>query len=1011
MRIGPEKIGPTVAVWLRTAVAALGCSGLLIVAGWGLSGRAAEPAKPALPDFAAELPRIPPHEPADALKTFQVHPGFHLEQVAAEPLVHSPVAVSWDENGRLYVAEMIDYSEQGTEHLGAIRWLEDTDADGKYDKTGLLAEKLSWPTALICYDGGVFVGAAPHIFYLKDTDGDGKADVNKTVFTGFSRSNVQGLINSFHWGLDNRIHGATGTVGGSITRPDVPNSPAVVVNGRDFSFDPKTLDLRTETGGAQHGMCFNDWGRKFHCSNSDHIQLTMYEDRYAARNPYLAGPPSRISIAADGPQAEVFRISPVEPWRVVRTRLRVSGAVVGMVEGGGRAAGYFTGATGTTIYRGDAFGPEYIGQAFVGDVGSNIVHRKVLDPNSVGFIAKRVDEGKEFVASTDIWFRPAAYANGPDGCLTIVDVYREVIEHPASLPPEIKKHLDLTSGRDRGRLYRLAPDGYKPRPNPNLGKATTAELVAAFESRNGWTRDAAARVLFQRADASAVPLLVEKVKGKGLPEGRVHALYALASLKALSSDLVVAAMGDAHPRVREHAVRLAEGFLNDATVVAKLITMTGDDDLRVRYQTAFVLGGLPAQQRVAPLTALAKQDGGDSWMRFAILNALSEGGATVFGELVADAPFRATPNALEFLGQLCGMIGLSGRTAEIEGVLKTIVDLPEADSVLAGTMARSLYESLGRGNAALRQTLFASGTSGEKAITKLVAKARAAAGDSKAGLAQRIEAVRTLSLGNFGDSRVVLEGLIGNQQPDSLQLAALATMGRLGDAAVPSILIEVWPKLSPRVRTGAADLVFSRGPWVLEFLAAVAEGKIATTDVEPARLKTLEKSTDAAVQKAAKELLAKLKVGRRSDVLAQYRSSLELKGDAKAGKVTFTKICANCHKVEGQGYEIGPNLASFKSRGAEAILLNVIDPNAEVNPQYVNYACELQDGRTVTGIISAETATSVTFRRAENMSDTVLRSEIAELRSTGMSIMPEGMEKDITPQAMADVIAYLLTAP
>lgn len=1004
------KNGPVALKWTRKVMATLGGSGLLVVAAWALSGHAAEPAKPPLPDFASELPRIPPHEPADALKTFQVHPGFHLEQVAAEPLVHSPVAVTWDENGRLYMAEMIDYSEQATEHLGAIRWLEDTNADGKYDKTGVLADKLSWPTALICYDGGVFVGAAPDIYYVKDSDGDGRADVRKTVFTGFSRSNVQGLINSFHWGLDNRIHGATGTVGGSVKRADVENSPAVVLNGRDFSFDPKTLELRPETGGAQHGMCFNDWGRKFHCSNSDHIQLTMYEDRYAARNPYLAGPPSRISIAADGPQAEVFRISPVEPWRIVRTRLRVSGAVVGMVEGGGRAAGYFTGATGTTIYRGDAFGPEYIGQAFVGDVGSNIVHRKVLDPNSVGLIAKRVDEGKEFVASTDIWFRPAAYANGPDGCLTIVDVYREVIEHPASLPPEIKKHLDLTSGRDRGRLYRLAPDGYKPRPNPMLGKATTTELVAALDSRNGWTRDAASRLIYQRGEAATVPMLKAKLQGTGLPEGRVHALYALASLKALTPEAVLAAMSDAHPRVREHGVRLAEGFLSNAAIVAKLATMTGDEDLRVRYQTAFVLGGLPAEQRVAPLMVLAKKDGGDSWMRFAILNALSEGGAKVFGDLVADTNFRATPNALDFLGQLCGMIGLSGRSAEIEGVLKTIVDLPEKDSVLAGTMARSLYESLGRGSPALRQKLFATGTTGATAISNLVGKARGTAADNKAGLAQRIEAVKTLSLGNFGDNRVVLEGLIGNQQPDSLQLAALVTMGKLGDASVPSILIDLWPKLSPRVRTGAADLVFSRGPWVLEFLGAVAEGKVAATDVEPARLKTLEKSTDPAVQKAASELLAKLKVGRRSDVLAQYRSALELKGDAKAGKVVFTKVCVNCHKVEGQGHEIGPNLASFKSRGAEAILLNVIDPNSEVNPQFVNYACELSDGRTLTGIIAAETATSVTFKRAENATDTILRSEIAELRSTGMSIMPEGLEKDITPQAMADLIAYLLSA-
>src|SRR6185436_13688153 len=174
------------------------------------------------------------------------------------------------------------------------------------------------------------------------------------------------------------------------------------------------------------------------------------------------------------PQAEVFRTSPLEPWRIVRTRLRVTGAAVGPIEGGGRAGGYFTGATGTTMYRGDAWPAEFVGQSFTGDVGSNIVHRKILKPDGVGFIADRADPGREFVASTDNWFRPAQFANGPDGNLYIIDVYREVIEHPLSLPPEIKQHLDLTSGRDRGRIYRVARKDSSTRPLLKLGDLSTA---------------------------------------------------------------------------------------------------------------------------------------------------------------------------------------------------------------------------------------------------------------------------------------------------------------------------------------------------------------------------------------------------------------------------------------------------------------------------------------------------------------------------------------------------------
>lgn len=540
------------------------------------------------PDFKDELPRIAPHEPVDALATFRTLPGFRIDQVAAEPLVHSPVALSFDQSGRLYVVEMIDYSEQDKESLGIVRLLEDTDGDGKFDKSTAFAEMLSWPTAIVCYDGGVFVGAAPDIYYLKDTDGDGKADIRKTVFTGFGRSNVQGLFNSFHWGLDNRIHGATSTSGAQVRRGDAPDAPPVNLNGRDFAFDPRTLEIVPTSGGAQHGMSFDDWGRKFLSSNSDHIQLVLYEDRYIARNPHLIAPGPRVSIAADGPQAEVYRISPVEPWRIVRTRLRVSGQVPGIVEGGGRAAGYFTGATGVTIFRGSAWPAEFAGQAFVGDVGSNIVHRKALTPNGVGLIANRIDEKKEFLASTDTWFRPAQFANAPDGNLYIIDVYREVIEHPASLPPAIKKHLDLTSGRDRGRIYRVTADGFRQTALPTLGKTSTAELVALLDNANGWHRDTASRLLYERKDSAAVAPLRKLAAAGSLPQGRMHALYALAGAGALLADDLLPRLADPHPRVREHAVRLSETLAADSSALRdRLFSLIDDPDLRVRYQLAF----------------------------------------------------------------------------------------------------------------------------------------------------------------------------------------------------------------------------------------------------------------------------------------------------------------------------------------------------------------------------------------------------------------------------------------
>lgn len=963
-------------------------------------------------DFKAELPRIAPHEPADALATFTVHEGFRVEQVAAEPLVASPVAIAYDENGRLYIAEMRDYSEQDKERLGRVRLLVDENGDGRFDRATVFAEGLSWPTAIACWDGGVFVGAAPEIFYLKDTNGDGVSDTQRVVFTGFGRNNVQGLFNSFQWTLDNRIHCATSTNGGLVRRPDAPDVKPLSLGGRDFSFDPRTLELRAESGGAQHGMTFDDWGRKLVCSNSDHIQLVMFEDRYLARNPSVQAPAARVSIAADGPQAEVFRTSPIEPWRIVRTRLRVTGAAVGPVEGGGRAGGYFTGATGTTVYRGSAWPAEYSGQTFTGDVGSNIVHRKQLEPDGVGLIARRADEKREFLTSTDNWFRPAQFVNAPDGTLHVVDVYREVIEHPLSLPPEIKQHLDLTSGRDRGRIYRIVPDGFQQPAWPRLREADTAELVANLANANGWHRDTAARLLFERQDRAAIGLLEKLATEAKLPQGRMHALYALAGLQALSADVLLARLADEHPRVREHAVRLAEGLVaGSPELCSRLCRMADDPDIRVRYQLAFTLGMVNDPARSAALAAIAKRDGGDRWMQLAVQSALDRGAGGVFAPLASDASWRRTEHGRDQLQELAQYIGRQNKHEELAALIVSLEALPANEADTAAAVVRGLGEGLAKGPGTLQAELSAlKSAKAQQVLEKMLAGAVSTAGDGAQKPAARVDAIRILALGDFALASPVLCGLINNQQPQAVQSAALATLGKFADPSIAATLVEAWPGLSPRVRGEAAETIFSRPQWVLTWLQAAHEAKVSLGDLDPARVKLLESHPDGQVRAAAAPLLKTIQTGRRQDVVDAYRGALAAQGDRSRGRQIFQKTCAACHRLEGVGHEIGPSLASFRNRGAEALLVNILDPNREVNPQFVNYVLITTDGRSMTGIVAAETATSVTLRRAEDVTDTVAREEIEQLRASGLSIMPEGLEKEINAAAMADLLSYLLQA-
>ncbi|HET6882158.1 MAG TPA: PVC-type heme-binding CxxCH protein [Pirellulales bacterium] len=962
-------------------------------------------------DYSAELPRIPPLEPEKALESFSVQPGYHLELVAAEPLVADPVAAAFDEDGRLYVVEMRGYSEQADELLSRVRLLTDADGDGRFDESVVFVDRLSWPTAVVCYNGGVFIGDAPDILYCKDTDGDGQADERKAVFTGFSKANVQGLLNSFCWGLDNRIHGATSTSGGSVRRADDAQATPVNLNGRDFAFDPRTLELAATSGGAQHGMSFDVWGRKFDCSNSDHIQQVMYEDRYVARNPYLSAPGPRKSIAADGPQAEVFRTSPVEPWRIVRTRLRVSGAAPGPIEGGGRAAGYFTGATGVTIYKGDAWPPSKEELAVVGDVGSNLVHRKRLEPNGLEFIARRMDEQSEFVSSRDIWFRPAQFLNVPDGTLYILDVYREVIEHPASLPPMIKRHLDLTSGRDRGRIYRIAPHGFHPRKPPTLSRAISAGLVALLEHPNNWHRETAARLLFERQDKSAVPSLEKLAVEATSPLGRMHALYALAGLNSLSAATLVAALADPHAGVREHAVKLAEPFLNDSAEIAdRVLALAKEDDLRVRYQVAFSLGELMSPQRLTYLAGMAHDDVGDRWMRLAIQSSLAEGADQVLTKLAADADLRDSESGAIFLDSLARQIGVANRPAELQATLRTIEQMAKTDVATAGVLVRGLASGLAQRGAKLDTAFTGDGAATARRIVgDLIAAARTTASSESEAVHRRVSAVDTLALGRFAEVEDCLTALVNQRQPQEVQRAALRSLGRFDDADVSTIVVAAWPSLGPAVRSAASDVLFSRPLWIAALFDAVDRGEISPNDLDPARLKLLSSHSDAGIRKRAEQLFASLAIGRRQDVVEAYRDVLTMSGDAGRGKAAFKKVCAACHRVEGVGQEIGPNLATVKTRGADAILVNLLDPSREVNPQFVNYVLLTDDGRTLTGMIAAETATSVTLRRAENASDTVLRVNIDELRSTGQSLMPEGMEKQLTKQDLADLIAYLLS--
>ncbi len=644
----------------------------------------------------SDLPRVAPTEAENSLSAFSIREGFAIQLVAAEPLVTDPVAMAFDEHGRLYVVEMVGYSEHREDRLGRVRLLEDNDGDGVFDRATIFADNLAWPTAVACYDGGVFVGATPDILYLKDTDGDRKSDVRRVALTGFGegvkRLNMQSLMNSFRWGLDNRIHGSASGTPGKVRVPSRPELETVSFARSDFSFDPRTLEFRLESGGAQHGMDFDAVGRKFVCSNSRHIQQVMHEQRYVGINPFFIPTSPLHGIAVDGAAAPVFRRSPDEAWRVIRTRWRVNGKVGGPVEGGGRPSGYFTAATGITIYDGHAWPSEFRGDAFIADCGSNLIHRKKLQPAGVSFMARRPDDerDREFLASTDNWFRPVQMEVGPDGALYIADMYREVIEHPWSLPRGIKQHIDLDSGNDRGRIYRIIPDIFVQPTLPALGQATETELVAALDHPNGWHRSTASRLLFERQNRAVVAPLRRLAKRGKTDLGRMHALHVLAGLDALEDDDVAAAMVDFSPIVRGHSVRLAEQFLptrkaglagqlsEDHLLVRNLVRLSATRDFFVQNQLAWTLGLVDFAGKTDVLHSIFRQAGADYWQLPSLFNATTERHGRLIDAIEGDEAMKTNPYREMILrnlgtmkeGRLAQFVAPKKRSASVQPIFK-----------------------------------------------------------------------------------------------------------------------------------------------------------------------------------------------------------------------------------------------------------------------------------------------------------------------------------------------------
>jgi len=962
----------------------------------------------------ADVPDIPPVEPDKVLETFRIKKGFRLELVAHEPMVVDPIQMAFDEDGRLYVVEMRWYQSETRgdlmfdERIGRIRLLEDVNGDGRFDKSTVFADKLRYPSAVFPYDGGVYVGLEPDLVYLKDRNGDGVADSKQVVFTGFGnqrdRLDSQMFMNSLAWGLDNRIHGAKGH-GGVITNLAAPTAAPLDLRGRDFSFDPRTHLMRAESGGGKQGLTFDDYGRKFVCTANSAVQELMYEDRYAGRNPFYAPPRALIDIALEPGETVdrqiVHRISPEDPWRRVRNRWRAEGVFAGPPP---QPPTYLIGSAGATVYRGTALPRDYRGDVFIGVAGNNLVHHRRIAADGVGFRARRLpDEStEEFLASTDLWFRPVAFANGPDGALYIADLYREILDFSDGIPESIKRFKDLNRGNDRGRIYRVVPEGFKQPAAAKLGRATTGELVATLEHANAWHRETAARLLYERQDKAAIPALAQLAERSTSPLGRLHALYALDGMDANAESYVVRALGDPDPGLREHAVRLAERVAaprgaSDA-LWSGLKARLDDADARVRYQLAFTLGEIRRDEVTEALLALIRKDTELTWMHVATLTSAGDGAGDIFARLVQTPGFGQSVPDQMFLRELVRVLGHRNKGRELLAVLNFLERNPEPPTSFAYVAA--FADGLQRADVPL--ALF------QAKLQPILDRALTEVRNTTAPEPVRRQAIELLGLtAPSADTTKLLFSLVGSGQPRGVQSAAITALGRMDDPAIGREFLARWSGFTPALRREVLPVLLSRAERAMALIEAVKAGTVLRNEFTPTQVAGLRAHRVAGIRDLAAATFEQPAQGDRRAVIQRYLPSLELRGSAARGRTTYTARCALCHQPGADGSTIGPSVETFRVFSPDESLTHLLDPNRTVDARYRIFQIETTDGATLSGIVQNETQSSVTIRQPFGGSQTLPRAKITRLVPLERSLMPEGLEEGLSLQDMADLLQFI----
>ena len=948
-----------------------------------------------------DQPTEPPKAPEESLKCFEVEPGFRIELIAAEPIVKDPVAIDFDQQGRMFVTEYGDYpvgpADPNSPALSQIVLLEDEDADGRMDKRTVFADHLKFCHSLIAFRDGILACTETQILYLADTDGDRVADVREVWFDGFTPAHPQMQIGCPRWGFDNWIYLTYGHGKVRCTRPGFETVEPVEIPRVDFRFHPETMQFEAISGAGQFGNTIDNFGHRYFSSNRNPIMTDVLSLEQVRRNPFAGVSVGHTDVGPSGEKTQVFPLVTMKSNWLAH-------------------AGTHTSACGVTAYRGGLFGEESDHSVFVCEPVGHLVTRSVIEPQGGTVTARRAREKADFLASTDTWFRPASLATGPDGGLFVADMYRLWVEHPKFVPDDVAAKMDWRAGEDRGRIWRIMPT--LPQTVEKFkAPASTEDLVQLLHDHNGWRRMLGQRLLVEGKRVDAEPLL-RTILSDASADGfsHLHALWTLDGLKRLAAADLVAASSDANAVVRRDVAKLVRTYAADhpelLSVAAKLCS---DSDGEVRMQ-AILSTDASSKEGAAAILAAVPGCLDDLWLRRALLISAPNLAADMAQIVVQKSEeLNDFGTRGEFLRSLGLNVAARGEMSQLKKIASVIGQSDgsglwwQTDIVigLADGLPRCQNAQIPKSLAGLLQSPPADLKDVLGPIASVVDRAAKIAIDRNQDDNDRVAAMGLMSHLPPQALTTALEALLQPGESTACQRAAIDAARRSGRPELSEIVLSHWDQLNPQARSAALDLMLLRKESAAMLLNKMVAGEITSSAVSIDQRLNLMKHADETIRATSIQLFGGAVSANRKEVADQYAKALELNGDATRGASVFLKTCSKCHRIGEVGHNVGPDISDTRARARDALLYDMLDPNRRVDPQFTEYIVVTQDGRSFNGLMIAESTDSVTLRQPEGREQTIPRSEIEELKTTSKSLMPEGIERDVTVDQMADLLEFL----